>query len=157
FRVVLEMKNEMARGPEALASVYVRSSGTSALVPLSSIARFTPAGTLVAVNHQGPVPRVTISFNAAPRVALRDAVEAIRRAEQEIGLPASIQASFSGTAQAFADSLKSEPFLILAALITVYIVLGMLYESTIHPITILSTLPSAGVGALLALLIFKIE
>jgi multidrug efflux pump subunit AcrB len=109
------------------------------------------------VNHQGQFPAVTLSFNTAPDVALSQAVDAIHAAERELGMPASIHADFQGTAQAFADSLRSEPWLILAALATVYIVLGMLYESYIHPITILSTLPSAGVGALLALLLTRTE
>ena len=122
-------------------------------MPLSSFTRFVPGTTPLAVNHQGQFPAVTLSFNLAPGVALGHAVNAIKSAERQIGLPASIRASFQGTAQAFQASLANEPLLILAALITVYIVLGVLYESYIHPITILSTLPSAGVGALLALLL----
>ena len=109
------------------------------------------------MNHQGQYPAVTLSFNLAPNIALGDAVKAIDIAENDIGLPGSIRATFQGTAQAFQASLKNEPVLILAALFTVYIVLGMLYESFIHPVTILSTLPSAGVGAILALLICKTE
>ncbi len=109
--------------------------------------------TTLAVNHQGQFPSITLSFNLAPGVALGDAVEEMMQAEREIGMPPSVQGSFQGTAQAFQASLANEPILILAALVTVYIVLGILYESYIHPITILSTLPSAGVGALLALLI----
>src|SRR5258706_9225366 len=111
----------------------------------------------LAINHQGQFPATTLSFNLAPLTSLGDAVQAIEGVEREIGLPASIQASFQGTAQAFRASLVNEPLLILAALITVYIVLGVLYESYIHPITILSTLPSAGVGAILALLICRTE
>ena len=122
-------------------------------MPLSAFAHFEQTNTTLAVNHQGQFPAITLSFNLAPGVALGDAVEAIDAAEREIGMPAIVQGSFQGTAQAFQSSLANEPILILAALVTVYIVLGMLYESYIHPITILSTLPSAGVGALLALLI----
>src|SRR5262249_21110935 len=113
--------------------------------------------TPLSINHQGQFPAATLSFNLAPGVALGEAVNAIQRAQGEIGMPPSVQASFQGTAQAFLSSLASEPFLILAALITVYIVLGVLYESYIHPITILSTLPSAGVGALLALMLLNTE
>src|SRR6185436_385858 len=109
----------------------------------------------LAVNHQGFFPSVTLSFNLAPNIALGQAVEAIQHAEREINLPASIRASFQGTAQAFQASLATQPILILAALLTVYIVLGVLYESYVHPITILSTLPSAGVGAILALLLLN--
>src|SRR5207244_6683944 len=109
------------------------------------------------VNHQGQFPVVTVSFNLAPGASLGDAVAAVNQVKQDLGMPASIQASFQGTAQAFQASLVNEPFLILAALVTVYIVLGVLYESYIHPITILSTLPSAGVGALLALMICRTD
>jgi hydrophobe/amphiphile efflux-1 (HAE1) family protein len=156
YRVVLEMRPELATGPEALAHLYIRPSGAGAtlagqLVPLNAIAQVAPAVTPLSVNHQGQFPSVTLSFNAAPNVSLSQAVAAIHAAEAQIGLPASVKAEFTGTAQAFKDSLSSEKWLILAALATVYIVLGMLYESYIHPITILSTLPSAGVGALLAL------
>ncbi len=150
YRVILEAKPEFQRDPGMLSRLYVRSA-SGAQIPLSALARFEPSSAPLSVNHQGQFPAVTLSFNLAPGVALGDAVGAIRAAEDEIGLPASIHAAFAGTAQAFQDSLKSEPLLILAALITVYIVLGVLYESTIHPVTILSTLPSAGIGALLAL------
>jgi multidrug efflux pump len=126
-------------------------------VPLSAVAQFRKSSAPLVVNHQGQFPAVTISFNLAPGVALGDAVSAITAAGREIGLPASIRASFQGTAQAFQASLANEPLLILAALVTVYIVLGVLYESYIHPLTILSTLPSAGVGAILALLLCRID
>jgi multidrug efflux pump subunit AcrB len=126
-------------------------------VPLSAFTHFEPGTTTLAVNHQGQFPAVTLSFNLAPGAVLGDAVKAIEAAEREIGLPATIQAGFQGTAQAFQSSLANEPILILAALLAVYIVLGMLYESYVHPITILSTLPSAGVGAILALLLCKTE
>jgi multidrug efflux pump subunit AcrB len=122
-------------------------------VPLSAVAHFAPSTTGLAVNHLGQFPAITISFNLAPGVALGDAVEAITAAQREIGMPSSIRATFQGTAQAFQASLANMPILILAALVTVYIVLGILYESYVHPLTILSTLPSAGVGAILALLL----
>jgi len=123
------------------------------MVRLSSIARFGPANTALAVNHQGQWPSVTISFNLAPNVSLGQATVAIETAEREIRFPATIHGSFQGTAAAYQQTLANQPILIATALLTVYIVLGILYESYIHPITILSTLPSAGVGALLALLI----
>jgi len=132
-------------------------SATGAPIPLSTFAHYEPTSTTLAVNHQGQFPAVTISFNLAPGVALSEAVTAIDEARQEIGMPGTVFGSFQGTAQAFQASLANEPLLILAALITVYLVLGILYESFIHPITILSTLPSAGVGALLALLLTHTE
>ncbi len=156
YRIVLEVKPELALGPEAVPTLYARSLG-GGQVPLSAFTKMASGATALSVNHQGQFPSVTISFNTAPGVALGPAVEAIHRAEHDIGMPASIHADFSGTAQVFKDSLRSEPWLILAALVTVYIVLGMLYESLVHPVTILSTLPSAGVGALVALLVMKIE
>jgi hydrophobe/amphiphile efflux-1 (HAE1) family protein len=157
YRVVMEVKPELLAHPDALQQLHVRPSGGGDPVPLGAIAKLTSSQTTLSVNHQGQFPAVTLSFNTAPNVALGPAVDAIHRVEREIGLPASVHADFQGTAQAFADSLRSEPWLILAALVTVYIVLGMLYESFVHPITILSTLPSAGVGALVALLIFHVE
>jgi multidrug efflux pump len=152
YFVVMEVDPQYQQNSDSLRGIYVRSS-TGNEVPLSSFARLTEANTTLAVNHQGQFPSITLSFNLAPGAALGDAVTEIDTAEQEIGMPASVQGSFQGTAQAFQSSLANMPILILAALITVYIVLGMLYESYIHPITILSSLPSAGVGALLALLI----
>ncbi len=152
YHVVLEVDPRFQRTPSDLDKIYVRSSNNTQ-VPLSQIAHFETDNTPLVIAHQGQFPAVTVSFNLAPGVSLGDAVKVIRTAEQEIGFPVSIQASFQGTAQAFQSSLANEPLLILAALITVYIVLGVLYESYIHPITILSTLPSAGVGAILALLI----
>jgi multidrug efflux pump subunit AcrB len=124
-----------------------------AMVPLSAIAHWERKRTSLAVNHQGQYPAVTLTFNLAPNVALGDAVTALQKAQADMGMPSTIHATFQGTAQAFQDSLKNEPYLILAALVAVYIVLGILYESLIHPLTILSTLPPAGVGAILALLI----
>jgi multidrug efflux pump len=152
YHVVLEVDPQYQHSPEALKHIYVQTA-SGAQTPLSAVTHFQPSTTPLTISHQGQFPVVTLSFNLAPGVSLGDAVQAIKRAEAEIGLPASINASFQGTAQAFQSSLANEPFLILAALVTVYIVLGVLYESYIHPITILSTLPSAGVGALLALLV----
>jgi len=126
-------------------------------VPLSAFTRFEPGAAPLTVNHQGQFPVVTLSFNLAPHASLGQAVEAINRVKQDLNMPISVQGTFQGTAAAFLNSLANEPILILAALITVYIVLGVLYESFIHPITILSTLPSAGVGAILALLLFHME
>ena len=152
YHVVMEVAPEFQQTTEALQNIYLRStSGTP--IPLAAFTHFVPSNTALAVNHQGQVPSVTISFNLAPGVSLGEATQAIQSVQASVGFPATIQASFQGTAAAFKDSLSSEPMLILTALITVYIVLGMLYESYIHPITILSTLPSAGVGALLALLL----
>jgi multidrug efflux pump len=152
YHVVLETEPSFQQTPDALKDIYVRSSnGTQ--VPLSAISHFESSNALLAINHQGQFPVVTLSFNLAPGVSLGNATKAIDVAEKEINLPASIHTSFQGTAAAFQNSLSSEPYLILAALVTVYIVLGVLYESYIHPITILSTLPSAGVGAILALLL----
>jgi multidrug efflux pump len=156
YHVVMEVDPQYQSSPEALQAVYVHSSN-GRMIPLSAIAHFGPSNTALAVNHQGQFPATTISFNLAPNVSLGQATQAIDAAKNEIGFPATIHASFQGTAAAFQDSLKNEPVLILTALLTVYIVLGILYESYIHPITILSTLPSAGVGALLALLITRNE
>jgi len=152
YHVVMEVAPQFQQTPEALQNIYLRSTAGTA-VPLSAFTHYEPSNTPLAVNHQGQLPSVTISFNLAPGVSLGEATAAIEKVQRDIGFPPTIQASFQGTAAAFQDSLSSEPILILTALITVYIVLGMLYESYIHPITILSTLPSAGVGALLALLL----
>jgi multidrug efflux pump len=156
YHVVMEADPSFQQNPDALKNIYVHSSnGTQ--VPLSAFTSVTTAPTALALNHQGQFPVVTLSFNLAPNASLGDAVNAINRVKQDIGLPPSIQATFQGTAAAFLKSLSNEPILILAALVTVYIVLGILYESFIHPITILSTLPSAGVGAILALLLCHTE
>jgi multidrug efflux pump len=156
YHVVLEVAPEFQKGPDSLKDIYVRSSnGTD--VPLSAFTRLDRASTPLTISHQGQFPAATLSFNLAPGESLGNAVQAIQQAEQEIGMPASIHSSFQGTAAAFQSSLKNEVWLILAALVTVYIVLGVLYESYIHPLTILSTLPSAGVGALLALLLFGMD
>jgi multidrug efflux pump len=156
YHVVMEAAPEYWQNPEFLKEVYVQSpSGQQ--VPLSAIARFSPKTAPLAVPHQGLFPAFTISFNLLPGVALGDAVDAINAAAAKIGMPDTIHTAFAGTAQAYQESLGSEPVLIAAALATVFIVLGILYESYIHPITILSTLPSAGVGAMLALLLFKAD
>jgi multidrug efflux pump len=156
YHVVMEVAPQFWQSPETLRSLYIQSP-SGAQVPLSAVSSFKTNTTTLAVNHQGQFPAATISFNLSPGAALGDALEAIEKAKLDIGLPASIQATFQGTAQAFRASLANMPLLILAALLAVYIVLGMLYESYIHPITILSTLPSAGVGAILALLLFKTD
>jgi multidrug efflux pump len=153
YHVVMEVAPKFWQSPHGLDYIYLPAAGGKQ-VPLSQIAKFTRDTTSLSVNHQGQFPAVTISFNLLPGISLGDAVTEINKAESQMGLPGTIHGSFQGTAQAFQDSLSGELFLIVAALITVYIVLGMLYESLIHPITILSTLPSAGVGALLALLLF---
>jgi len=156
YHVVMEVDPRFWQNPETLKDIYVPSS-KGAQVPLSAFTHYEPTATALAVNHQGQFPSITLSFNLAPGVALGDAVEALENATREIGMPGSIRGNFAGTAQAFKSSLANEPLLILAALVTVYIVLGVLYESYIHPLTILSTLPSAGVGAVLALMIFKTD
>ena len=152
YHVVMEVAPEFQQTTESLQNIYLRSTNGTP-IPLAAFTHFAPSNIPLAVNHQSQFPSVTISFNLAPGVSLGQATQAIERVQRSIGFPATIQASFQGTAAAFKDSLSSEPILILTALITVYIVLGVLYESYIHPITILSTLPSAGVGALLALLL----
>jgi multidrug efflux pump len=151
YRVILEVKPQFQENASALEQIYVRSTAGDP-VPLSAFTRFSQQRIALSINHQGQFPAATLSFNTAPGVSLGEAVAAVHAAEQEIQLPQSVHAEFSGAAQAFEESLLSEPVLLLAAILTVYIVLGVLYESYIHPITILSTLPSAGVGALLALI-----
>jgi multidrug efflux pump len=156
YHVVLEVAPRFANSLDALGSIYV-SAPDGSQVPLSVLTHLEPRSTPLAINHQGQFPAVTISFNLAPGASLGHAVNAITAAEREAGLPPSVHSSFQGTAHAFQASLANQPFLILAALVTVYIVLGVLYESYIHPITILSTLPSAGVGAILALLVCRLD
>jgi multidrug efflux pump len=156
YHVVMEVAPRYWQDPATLHDIYMRSR-TGSQVPLSAVARFEPTNTILSVNHQGQFPGVTLSFAIAPGLSLGDAVAAIERAMNEIGLPDGVRGSFQGAARAFQASLGNQPLLILAALVTVYIVLGILYESYVHPLTILSTLPSAGVGALLALLLFKTE
>ena len=156
YHVVMEVAPEYWQSPEALDTVYV-STSSGAQVPLSAFARYTPTNTPLGVNHQSQFVAATISFNLADNISLSQATRAIDAAMAKIGVPNSVRGSFQGTAQAFQASLASQPWLILTALVAVYIVLGVLYESYVHPLTILSTLPSAGVGALLALLLFKTE
>jgi HAE1 family hydrophobic/amphiphilic exporter-1 len=158
YHVVLEITPSLQTDPSTLEKLYLKSPLTGQMVPLSAMTKYdTQQVTYLSINHQGQFPAVTLSFNLAPGAALGDAVNAIGRVSVQMRLPATITGSFQGTAQAFQSSLKSQPYLILAALVAVYIILGMLYESYIHPLTILSTLPSAGLGALLVLLIFHID
>ena len=154
YHVVLEVAPEFQPGPDALKSVYVPSK-SGKLVPLSAFAHYEPSNAALSVNHQGIFPAITLSFNLAPGASLGPAVEHIQAAQRELGVPATVHATFQGTAQAFQDSLSNQPVLIITALAAVYIVLGILYESFIHPITILSTIPSAGIGALLAIQFIK--
>ncbi len=156
YRVILGVKPDFQRHPDGLQSLYLRG-GTSGQVPLGSVTRATETTGPLVINRQGQFPVVSASFNLAPGVALGKAVEAVEAATQKLNFPASFRGSFQGTAQAFKASLTNEPLLILAALITVYIVLGVLYESYIHPVTILSTLPSAGVGAVASLMLSRLE
>ena len=156
YHVVMEVAPRFWQRPETLRELFVRST-SGAQVPLGAVTRYATDATTLAVNHQAQFPSVTISFNLVPGTSLGQAVESVEAAARQIGLPASIHGSFQGTAQAFQASVANEPMLVLAALVTVYIVLGMLYESYVHPITILSTLPSAGVGALVALLAFRVD
>ncbi|HEY4368035.1 MAG TPA: efflux RND transporter permease subunit, partial [Steroidobacteraceae bacterium] len=156
YHVVLEVQPQFARNPDSLSSIYVASSlGTE--VPLSAFTHVETSPTALSINHQGQFPAVTLSFNLAPGASIGDAVKAVNNKVKEMNPPGSVNSSFQGSAASFEASLANEPLLILAALITVYIVLGVLYESYIHPITILSTLPSAGVGALLALIVTKTD
>ena len=154
--VVLEVEPGFLRDPSSLNQIYVRSTN-GAQVPLSSVARFTTGNTFLSVNHQGQFPAVTVSFNLAPGVALGQATAIVEKTVQDLQMPSSVHGSFQGTAQVFRASMSNMPLLIAAALIAVYVVLGILYESLIHPLTIISTLPSAGVGALLALMATGID
>jgi multidrug efflux pump subunit AcrB len=156
YHVVQEVDSAFRDSTDAIQGLYVRSA-TGTQVPLSAFTHYETQNTALAVNHQGQFPAVTISFNLGEGVALGDAVTDIESSVLRMGMPSDIHPTFQGNAQAFQSSLSSQPWLILAALVAVYIVLGMLYESYIHPVTILSTLPSAGVGALLALLAFHTE
>jgi multidrug efflux pump len=156
YYVVMEVAPQYWQSPAGLNDVYI-SSPAGGIVPLSAVTHFEPKTAPLGVNHQGQFPSVTVSFNLAPGIALSDATRAILQMEEKIGMPATIHGMFSGTMQAFQSSLSTQPMLIITALLAVYIVLGILYESYIHPITILSTLPSAGVGAVLALMIFRTD
>src|SRR5215510_1304464 len=157
YRVVLEVKPDFRQNLEGLHDIYVRGASSTQGVPLSAVTHVEETTAPLAITRQGQFPAVTLSFNVAPGVALGEAVDAIAATTRQLGLPASIRGSFQGTAQAFQASLANEPLLIAAALVAVYLVLGVLYESYIHPLTILSTLPSAGVGAILALLLCRTE
>jgi len=156
YRVILEVLPQFQLTPESLRKIYVKSTGGQ-MVPISAFARFKTVTAPLSVIHEGQFPAVTISFNVSGGSSLGVAVQAIQKAQEEIGLPATIATRFSGSAAEFRSSLASEPYLILAAIVVIYIVLGVLYESYIHPITILSSLPSAGVGALLALIVCRVE
>src|SRR5581483_6722481 len=156
YRVVLEVEPHFQLTPASLSKIYVKSS-SGQMVPLSAFASLKTVTAPLSILHEGQFPAVTLSFNLSPNSSLGAAVEAIQKAQQEIGLPDTVVTSFSGSAAEFRSSLASEPFLILAAVVVIYIVLGVLYESYIHPITILSSLPSAGVGALLALIICRTD
>ena len=161
YFVVMEVDPIYQQSPDALNGIFIKAAGVAggggSMVPLSTIAHFEQQRTALQVNHQGQYPAVTLSFNLAPNFALGDAVTALEKVQGEMGMPSAIHATFQGTAQAFQDSLKNELWLIVAALVAVYIVLGILYESLIHPLTILSTIPPAGVGAILALMLMKTE
>jgi HAE1 family hydrophobic/amphiphilic exporter-1 len=156
YQVIMEVAPEFQNDPTALSKIYVRSS-QGKLIPLDSVARVTRKNQALTINHQGQLPSVTISFNLSPGVALGDAVDRVRAAERELAMPVSLNGSFQGTAQAFQDSLKGLGVLLIVAVLVIYIVLGILYESFIHPITILSGLPSAGMGALLTLYLFNLD
>ncbi|MBV8730922.1 MAG: efflux RND transporter permease subunit, partial [Acidobacteriia bacterium] len=156
YHVILEVMPVFQTNPRHMDAIYIKSASGGS-TPLSAITQVSTSSMPILISHLGQFPATTVSFNLAPNAALGEAVSAIQRVEKEIPPPAAMQASFQGTAQAFVASLTNEPILILAALVTVYIVLGVLYESYIHPVTILSTLPSAGVGALLALMLFGQE
>ena len=156
YHVVMEVAPEYWQRPDALNNIHIRSR-TGEIVPLTAVTQFRTGTGPIQVNHQGLFPSVTTFFNLAPGVALGDAVKALDATQRKIGFPTNITGRFTGTAQAFQAALANQPLLILAALVAVYIVLGVLYESLIHPFTILSTLPSAGVGALLALLVFGMD
>ncbi len=156
--IVLEVDPKFQLNPDALSKIYVKATnGASAAVPLSAIAKFRPSNAFLSVNHQGQFPSVTLSFNLPVGVSLGEATDLVDKTTEEMHMPASIQATWGGTAQVFQASKATLPILAIAAIIAIYIVLGMLYESLIHPITILSTLPSAGVGALLALMVFGMD
>jgi multidrug efflux pump len=158
YHVVLEVEPRFWQSPEGLKDIYLHAPDDGVVpVPLSAITHYEPTTAPISVNHQGQFPSVTLSFNLPPGVALSDAVQAIQQVEQSVGMPATIQTNFSGTLQAFQASLSTEPILLTTALMAIYIVLGILYESYIHPITILSTIPSAGVGAVLALMITRTD
>jgi len=156
YHVVLDVQSQYTESPDGLSHIYV-ASNAGKVVPLSAFAHYGPSNTSLSVNHQGLVPSITLSFNLAPSLPLGDAVKRIQETQAQIHMPPSVHGGFQGTAQAFQDSQSSVLVLVITALAAVYIILGILYESFIHPITILSTLPSAGVGALLTMMLFKTE
>jgi multidrug efflux pump len=153
--VILEVAPQYWQTPAGLKDIYLQSSNGNGTVPLTTVAKEKTNTTPLQVNHTGLFPSVTVSFNLVPGVALSDATKAIEKMQSDLGTPSTVHGFFAGTAAAYQDSLSSEPILLLTAVLTVYIVLGILYESLVHPITIISTLPSASVGAMLALLLFK--
>jgi multidrug efflux pump len=157
YHVVMEVDPQFWQSPAGLDAIYLHATNGTAVVPLSAVAKYEPTTAPVTINHIGQFPAVTISFNLAPGKALSDAEKAIHDLEQRVAMPGRIHTGFAGTLQAYKDSLGNMLWLVVTALAAVYIVLGILYESAIHPITILSTLPSAGVGAMLALLLFKTD
>ena len=152
YYVILEVDPSYQLGPNALSQIYAKST-SGGMVPLSQFATISPSTAPLAINHQGQFPSVTLSFNLAPNSTIGAAVSAVQKAAADLHMPPSIATSFQGNAQAFQSSLSSTPILILAALVAIYLILGVLYESTIHPLTIISTLPSAGLGALLTLMV----
>ncbi|MBC8117547.1 MAG: efflux RND transporter permease subunit, partial [Candidatus Saccharimonas sp.] len=156
YRVVMQVEPEFSQNPDSIKHIFVRGRANEQ-IPLSTLYRQTSSNTALTANHSGQFPSVTVSFNLGPDTSLGDVVPRVEQAARELGMPESIQGKFQGTAQAFEDSRRNQLLLILAAIVTVYIVLGMLYESYIHPLTILSTIPSAGVGALLALIVCRTE
>ena len=155
YYVVLEVAPQYWQSPEGLKDIYLHTSGSSSNIPLLAVAKGQASTTPLAVNHTGLFPSVTVSFNLAPNVSLSDATLSINRMHNRLGTPSTLQGFFAGTLLAYQESLGTEPMLILTALMAVYIVLGILYESLVHPLTIISTLPSASIGAMLALLLFK--
>jgi multidrug efflux pump len=157
YHVVLELDPVFQLDNSVFQHIYVHSAASGQLVPMSMLARLEQSVAPITISHQGLFPSVTLSFNLAPGYALGDAVAAIQAAQRDLDVPAGLVTSFQGTAQAFQASLRSQPYLLLAAIVAVYIILGILYESYIHPITILSTLPSAGIGALMALMLFRLD
>jgi len=157
YRVILEAAEQFRRDPKALEKLYVAAPGGGPQTPLGSIVHIQQVSAPLSVAHQEQFPAVTISFDLSPGASLGDAVATIKRVEQEIDMPTTIVSMFSGDAAEFNKSLRSEPWLILAAVIAIYVVLGVLYESFVHPFTVLTTLPSAGVGALLALMAFRLD
>ena len=155
YYVVLEVAPQYWQSPEGLKDIYLHTAQSNSNIPLATVAKTQANTTPLAINHTGLFPSVTISFNLAPNVSLSDATLSISQMQKRLGAPSTVQGFFAGTLQAYQQSLGSEPMLILTALLAVYIVLGILYESLVHPLTIISTLPSASVGAMLALMLFK--